>query len=392
MSHELRTPLNSMLILSQILAENKQGNLSEEEQQYASVIYNSGSDLLNLINDILDLSKVEAGKMQIDMSLVNLTEIPELMEGYFRKSAESKQLTFEIEMADDLPDTIYSDGMRLHQILRNLLSNAIKFTESGGVTLRVQKMGSMVNTDFRINGEVIAFSVEDSGIGISEEHLQSIFEAFQQGGQTTARRYGGTGLGLSISLHLAKLLGGYITVDSEEGGGSTFTLYLPLRTEDNHNNDHLFMLPEVAATTSTPGFINQPMDNYEADDVQQLAHKTVLIVDDDIRNVYRLTNALEKLQMNVYTAHNGFECLELLNQHPEMDAIVLDMLVPEMDGVETIKRIRENPEWTDLPVIAILSNHSSNPEQLHTSGANDSILKPVQMDELIHKLQNWIAV
>ncbi|GAE04923.1 CHASE3 domain-containing protein [Paenibacillus sp. JCM 10914] len=217
MSHELRTPLNSMLILSQILAENKQGSLTEEEQHYASVIHNSGGELLNLINDILDLSKVEAGKMQIEMDLVNLTELPELMQDYFAKSAESKNLDFVIEMGSNLPDMMYSDGLRLHQILRNLLSNAIKFTESGSVTLRVMKLDSVATHDFVIGGDVIAFSVEDTGIGIAAEHLSPIFEAFHQGEEAAARKFGGTGLGLSISLHLAKLLGGYIMVESEEG-------------------------------------------------------------------------------------------------------------------------------------------------------------------------------
>ncbi|MGC6585891.1 CHASE3 domain-containing protein [Paenibacillus sp. Dod16] len=390
MSHELRTPLNSMLILSQILAENKQGNLTEEEQHYASVIHNSGSELLNLINDILDLSKVEAGKMQIEMDLVNLTELPELMEGYFSKSAESKNLEFEIEMADDLPDMIYSDGMRLHQILRNLLSNAIKFTESGSVKLRVKKMNSIVTSDFAISGDVIAFSVEDTGIGIAAEHLQPIFEAFQQGEETTARRFGGTGLGLSISLHLAKLLGGYITVESEEGIGSTFVLYLPLLTEYG-TNESLFMLPEVAATTSNASWSDLPMEAFDMEVTTRLEHKTVLIVDDDIRNVYGLTNVLEKLQMTVHTAQNGFECLELLYKHQTIDAVLLDMVMPEMDGVETMKRIRENPEWAELPIIVMSSNTMRDTDQFIADGANGYLHKPIHIQEVIHALQQWIG-
>ncbi|WP_194543487.1 CHASE3 domain-containing protein [Paenibacillus sp. JZ16] len=390
MSHELRTPLNSMLILSQILAENKQGNLTEEEQHYASVIHNSGSELLNLINDILDLSKVEAGKMQIEMDLVNLTELPELMEGYFSKSAESKNLEFEIEMADDLPDMIYSDGMRLHQILRNLLSNAIKFTESGSVKLRVKKMNSIVTSDFAISGDVIAFSVEDTGIGIAAEHLQPIFEAFQQGEETTARRFGGTGLGLSISLHLAKLLGGYITVESEEGIGSTFVLYLPLLTEYG-TNESLFMLPEVAATSSSAGWSDLPMEAFDMEVTSRLEHKTVLIVDDDIRNVYGLTNVLEKLQMTVHTAQNGFECLELLYKHQSIDAVLLDMVMPEMDGVETMKRIRENPEWEELPIIVMSSNTMRDTDQFIADGANGYLHKPIHIQEVIHALQQWIG-
>ncbi|ANA83041.1 HAMP domain-containing protein [Paenibacillus glucanolyticus] len=390
MSHELRTPLNSMLILSQILSENKQGNLTEEEQHYASVIHNSGSELLNLINDILDLSKVEAGKMQIEMDLVNLTELPELMEGYFSKSAESKNLEFEIEMAEDLPDMMYSDGMRLHQILRNLLSNAIKFTESGSVKLSVKKMNSIVTSDFIISGEVIAFSVEDTGIGIAAEHLQPIFEAFQQGEETTARRFGGTGLGLSISLHLAKLLGGYITVESEEGSGSLFVLYLPLVTEYG-GSESLFVLPEVAAAASHTSLSDIRIEEYELDELSQLEHKTVLIVDDDIRNVYGLTNALEKLQMTVHTAQNGYECLEVLNKQSSINAVLLDLVMPEMDGIETMKRIRENSEWSNLPIIVMSSNAMRDKDQFLADGANGYIHKPVHIHEVIVALQKWVG-
>ncbi|GIO96462.1 histidine kinase [Paenibacillus lautus] len=390
MSHELRTPLNSMLILSQILAENKQGNLTEEEQHYASVIHNSGSELLNLINDILDLSKVEAGKMQIEMDLVNLTELPELMEGYFSKSAESKNLEFDIEMADDLPDLMYSDGMRLHQILRNLLSNAIKFTESGSVKLRVKKMNSIVTSDFVISGDVIAFFVEDTGIGIAAEHLQPIFEAFQQGEEATARKFGGTGLGLSISLHLAKLLGGYITVESEEGIGSTFVLYLPLVTEYG-TSESLFMLPEVAATSNNASWSDLRMEAFDMEVSSRLEHKTVLIVDDDIRNVYGLTNVLEKLQMTVHTAQNGFECLEMLYKYQTIDAVLLDMVMPEMDGVETMKRIRENPEWAELPIIVMSSNTMRDTDQFLADGANGYLHKPIHIQEVIHTLQKWIG-
>ncbi len=382
MSHELRTPLNSMLILSQILSENKNGNLTEEEQHYASVIHNSGSELLNLINDILDLSKVEAGKMQIDMDLVNLTELPEQMRGYFAKSAESKNLDFVIEMDDDLPDIIYSDGLRLHQILRNLLSNAIKFTESGRVRLHVSKMNSIVTSDFMITGEVIAFSVEDTGIGIASNQLHSIFEAFHQGEEMTARKFGGTGLGLSISLHLAKLLGGYITVESEEGKGSTFILYLPLVT-DSETVESLFIMPEAAAARSEEILQDyQTTGVKEPECLKELEHKTVLIVDDDIRNVYGLTNALENLHMTVYTAQNGYECLELLEKHPEIDFVLLDIVMPEMDGVEALKRIRSNPDWADLAII-IMTARAMDRDQYLGYGANGYIMKPVRMEKVV---------
>lgn len=247
MSHELRTPLNSMLILSQILSENQEGHLTKEEQNYASIIYKSGSELLSLINDILDLSKVEAGKMVIEMDWVNLTELPEVMRGYFEKMAENKHLSLEIEMDSNIPHVIYSDSMRLHQILRNLLSNAIKFTDEGKVKLSIGIVQSLNTDEYSSDNGLIAFTVEDTGIGISDENMKSIFEAFRQGDGATARKFGGTGLGLSISLQLSKLLGGHITVESQEGAGSRFTLYLPMNTGEDHSGN-LFLVPEVAAT------------------------------------------------------------------------------------------------------------------------------------------------
>lgn len=389
MSHELRTPLNSMLILSQILSENKQGNLTEEEQNYASVIHKSGSELLNLINDILDLSKVEAGKMAVEMDLVNVTELPEVMRGYFEKSAENKHLSFEIEMDPNIPSIIYSDGMRLHQILRNLLSNAIKFTDKGKVKLAIGTVDSLNTDDYNSDNELITFTVEDTGIGISDENLKPIFEAFRQGDGATARKFGGTGLGLSISLQLAKLLGGHITVNSIEGVGSKFTLYLPLNTNGDHNqNESLFIVPEVAATIEKTHRLN--FNSLLEDDSQkwnqtvQLEGITVLLVDDDIRNVYGLTNALENVNMKVMTARNGYECLEILDTEQNIDVVLLDIMMPEMDGYETMKRIRENPALQTLPIIVLTAKAmKEDKEKCLAAGANGYISKPVQLSDII---------
>lgn len=387
MSHELRTPLNSMLILSQILSENKQGNLSEEEENYASVIHKSGSELLNLINDILDLSKVEAGKMQVDMDMVNLTELPEVMMGYFSKSAENKNLKFEIEMDSAVPDTIYSDGMRLHQILRNLLSNAIKFTDEGKVKLTISKIQSVKCDEYSSNSEMISFRVEDTGIGISEENLKPIFEAFRQGDGATARKFGGTGLGLSISLQLAKLLGGHITVESKEGKGSRFTLYLPSRA-NSIQDESLFIVPEVAATIEKhPRWsISSLLDDdfQEWDQSLQLEGRTVLLVDDDIRNVYGLTNALEKVKMKVLTAQNGYECLEILETEPDIDVVLLDIMMPEMDGYETLKRIREHQEFESLPVIVLTAKAmKEDKDKCLAAGASGYMSKPAQLGDVV---------
>ncbi|WP_054958284.1 response regulator [Paenibacillus dakarensis] len=389
MSHELRTPLNSMLILSQILAENKQGNLSEEEENYASVIHKSGTELLNLINDILDLSKVEAGKLQVDMDLVNLTELPEVMKGYFGKSAENKQLSFEIEVNPEVPDTIHSDGMRLHQILRNLLSNAIKFTDKGKVRLVIDKVNYVREDDFTSDEEMITFTVEDTGIGIPEAHFKRIFEAFQQGdGATTARKFGGTGLGLSISLQLAHLLGGHISVKSTEGEGSRFTLYIPSSSNCSASSENLFIIPEVAATMEkTPRWnINSLLEDdfQEWDQSLQLEGRSILIVDDDIRNVYGFTNAFEKLKMKVLTAQNGYECLEVLQAEQTVDVVLLDIMMPEMDGYEALKRIRENPDYESLPVIVLSAKAmKEDKDKCLAAGANGYMSKPVQLSDVI---------
>src|ERR671938_228126 len=230
MSHELRTPLNSLLILSNLLASNEEDNLNEKQIEFAETIHQSGSDLLSLINDILDLSKVEAGKMDIHPAHVGVGQVRDYVERTFRPVAEEKGLGFEISVSDDVPASVETDEQRLQQVLKNLLSNAFKFTEQGGVTLRIERAPNDIAFASEIltkADNVIAFSVSDSGIGIPEDKLRLIFEAFQQADGTTSRKYGGTGLGLSISREIARLLGGEIHVASSVGVGSTFTLYLP---------------------------------------------------------------------------------------------------------------------------------------------------------------------
>ncbi|MDX6728559.1 MAG: hypothetical protein QOK49_3364, partial [Baekduia sp.] len=271
MSHELRTPLNSLLILSRLLGDNADGNLSEQQVEFATTIHSAGNDLLALINDILDLSKVEAGKMELDLGPVALADVCEDVERSFRLVAEEKSLTFAIELDDALPSTIVTDEQRLQQVLRNLLSNAFKFTHNGTVSLRVA----------RDSQERISFAVADTGVGIAADKLASIFEAFQQADGTTSRKYGGTGLGLSISREISRLLGGEIRVASQVGEGSSFTLVLPLahRTGENAHVDAPSEPPLVApAEAATEAAALLPYDGVEDDRATIVAGDRVLLV------------------------------------------------------------------------------------------------------------------
>ncbi|ETT31521.1 multi-sensor hybrid histidine kinase [Paenibacillus sp. FSL R5-192] len=398
MSHELRTPLNSMLILSEILSENKNQHLNSEEQNYASVIHKSGKDLLNLINDILDLSKVEAGQMEVDFDDVYLGSVPEVMNQYFLKTAEQKKIDFRIQLQSPLPETIVTDEMRLHQILRNLLSNAFKFTSEGEVALTISKM-SLAHPELKDQEtDVIAFSVSDTGIGIAESKLLQIFDAFKQADGATARKYGGTGLGLSISQSLANLLGGSISATSREGQGSVFTLFLPLRRDEPEtmNASRLF-LNEVA--TTTPEINKLPSITSGQSDVlltpleeALLSGRQVLVVDDDIRNVYALANALEQYGMNVISAQNGYECLELLERGGvKPDIIMMDIMMPELDGYETTRQIRERLGLTQLPIIALTAKAmKEDREKCIAAGASDYLSKPLNIKDVLSRMKLWM--
>ncbi|MFE6074082.1 CHASE3 domain-containing protein [Paenibacillus sp. NPDC057886] len=399
MSHELRTPLNSMLILSEILAENKHQHLNSEEQKYASVIHASGKDLLNLINDILDLSKVEAGEMEVDLDDVYLGTLPEAMNQYFLKTAEQKGIDFRIQLQSPLPETIVSDEMRLHQILRNLLSNAFKFTNEGEVALTISRVSLANPEENGAETDVIAFSVSDTGIGIAENKLLQIFDAFKQADGATARKYGGTGLGLSISQSLANLLGGSISATSREGQGSVFTLFLPLRREEPEviQNSRLF-LKEVAVTapeTNSTSVANSTNVEMLLTPLEEslLNGRQVLVVDDDIRNVYALANALEQYDMKVITAQNGYECLEMLESgEANPDIILMDIMMPELDGYETTRQIRERLNLKQLPIIALTAKAmKEDRDKCIAAGASDYISKPLNMKEVLSRMKLWLS-
>ncbi|MET7937894.1 HAMP domain-containing protein [Streptomyces sp. NPDC005322] len=544
MSHELRTPLNSLLILAQLLAQNPNRNLTPKQVEYAGVIHSAGSDLLQLIDDILDLSKVEAGKMDIQPERVPLRRLLDYVEATFRPMTTQKGLEFRISVSPAVPDELITDDTRIRQVLRNLLSNSVKFTETGAVELRIAPAAeSDLPQAVRAYGSALAFRVVDTGIGIAEHQLEAIFGAFQQADGTTSRSYGGTGLGLSISREIAHLLGGAIRAASTLGEGSTFTFYLPVgkftppdqapRAEgqwepgrsaagtseqrrllvvEERPHGLLSLLAESAvaeladsgAADDALGAVRvrtvvdpqeaaavlaaepchcvvlgldmpdgagarfldelgrnpaarrvpilahtrRPEAQWEArladrsegkpwellpslDDLRErivlhltaarpadvlplvpsgasavdvpaarpavadtdsdLAGRVVLIVDDDTRNVYALTGILELHGMRVLHAENGRKGLEMLSRHEVVELLLMDIMMPEMDGYAATAAIRAMPEYTDLPIIAVTAKAmAGDREKTLAAGANDYITKPLDADELVSCVRRWL--
>lgn len=540
MSHELRTPLNSMLVLSQLLAENKEHHLQDKQVEYARTIHMSGVDLLSMIDEILDLSKIDAGHMHITANEVQIKQFCHFMQNSFSPIAEQKGLDFEVSLADDVPPRIYTDEYRLKQIVRNLLSNAFKFTKNGSVRMSVNKI--------QLEDELkLMIRVEDTGIGIAPEKQSLIFEAFQQLDGTTSRLYGGAGLGLSISRELSFMLGGQLTVDSAEGFGSIFTLVLPLfqQEEDWYRTQHerkpelyaeedideisgeqdivqcdsvavkpaesispvskwilmparlliveadepqresLIALLEstsvtvIAVSTAKEAldvleqewvnlmimdltlpdmsgyelinriakrsqFDHMPIIVYtgmtlrntdeqelkkrvnrimmkdgqspecllqetidlinrlEPEDItrelqnnevlnSQLSGKRVLIVDDDVRNVFALTSMLEQYQMDIQYAENGYEAIHMVNNDQDYDIVLMDMMMPEIDGYEAMRRIRSNPRFEKLPIIALTAKAmKEDRKRCIEAGASDYISKPFQAEQLLSLMRLWI--
>ncbi|WP_275462681.1 HAMP domain-containing protein [Streptomyces noursei] len=465
MSHELRTPLNSLLILAKLLADNAEGNLSPKQVEFSETIHGAGSDLLQLINDILDLSKVEAGKMDVSPTRIALVQLVDYVEATFRPLTAEKGLDFSVRVSPELPATLHTDEQRLLQVLRNLLSNAVKFTDSGAVELVIRPAGEDVPVAIREqllehgslrdpDAPMIAFSVTDTGIGIASSKMRVIFEAFKQADGTTSRKYGGTGLGLSISREIARLLGGEIHAQSEPSRGSTFTLYLPhnpgglppqgypqlvagglamdaeaRETEDGRQegeqppNDSVgggslnrrrrravggtqrFALPgqptPVAQQFSTAAqqSAQQPEESWLGNG-QDLVDpgfeggfhgEKVLIVDDDIRNVFALTSVLEQHGLSVLYAENGREGIEVLEQHDDIVLVLMDIMMPEMDGYATTAAIRRMPQFAGLPIIALTAKAmKGDREKSIDSGASDYVTKPVDTDHLLSVMEHWM--
>jgi signal transduction histidine kinase/HAMP domain-containing protein/CheY-like chemotaxis protein len=535
MSHELRTPLNSLLILSRLLADNAQGNLNEKQVEFARTINSAGSDLLNLINDILDLSKIESGTVTIEVGEMPVQNLKQHMERTFRQLAADKDLSFNVKFDGKLPHTIRTDEKRLQQIVLNLLSNAFKFTNRGSVTLAVRAATSGWSPNhpvLRNANRAVEIAVTDTGIGIPEEKQRLIFEPFLQADGTTSRKYGGTGLGLSISREIARLLGGELQVRSKSGEGSTFTLYVPLEAEAsaatavgaparydnsgavvptalptgfevNDDRDDLGKGPFVLIVEDDPtfasillnaaheaglkgvvstagagtlamtrklqpsaitldlgladidGFVlldllkHDPQTNHipihvisgvdrghsvigmgafgitekpaeradlvrvftslrehaklqkprrkakpvpPARQLPELAGAKVLIVDDDIRNIFSLTSGLESHDVEVLHAERGRDGVLILEQTPGIDVALIDIMMPDMDGYESMQQIRQRPQLADLPLIAVTAKAMKGDRQkCLDAGASDYIAKPVDIELLLALVRVWVA-
>uniref|UniRef100_UPI001041BBBC ATP-binding protein n=1 Tax=Candidatus Protofrankia californiensis TaxID=1839754 RepID=UPI001041BBBC len=489
MSHELRTPLNSLLLLAKLLADNSEANLTTKQIDFAETIHSAGSELLELINDILDLSKVEAGKMDVEATTVRTTTLCDAVAQIFGPLAEERGLEFEVTVASDVPAEFVTDEQRIQQVLKNLLSNAVKFTDSGEVRLDVTVASDEVTfttPSLSAAPVVLAFSVSDTGIGVAADKLRMIFEAFQQADGTTSRRYGGTGLGLSISKELVRLLGGSIGVASAVGQGSTFTLYVPsvmpsevLPSATPGDNDEIIMLsgaPRVAvlrrpagapvrqlsegsqpagepagsgrgirasglvdaldqeanreptvttwpgkeglSTVSVPAarrsfrpgpspglvatgmsFLTEPPEELTRrepvsgpDESDPLVGSTVLVVDDDVRNVFALTSALEMHGMRVLYADNGHDAIRLLQQEGSMiDLVLMDVMLPGLDGNETTSTIRQMPAFATLPIVVLTANAMpGDREKSFEAGATDYITKPVDLNHLLGAMRSQL--
>ncbi|QKV92223.1 HAMP domain-containing protein [Streptomyces sp. NA02950] len=492
MSHELRTPLNSLLILAKLLADNADGNLSPKQVEFAETIHGAGSDLLQLINDILDLSKVEAGKMDVSPTRIALVQLVDYVEATFRPLTAEKGLDFSVRVSPELPATLHTDEQRLLQVLRNLLSNAVKFTDTGAVELVIRPAGGDVPNAIREqlleagalrepDADMIAFSVTDTGIGIAASKMRVIFEAFKQADGTTSRKYGGTGLGLSISREIARLLGGEIHAASEPGRGSTFTLYLPLHPGELPPQGYPQLAPGASASgiaipgnsasgPRTPAALEsgtagepaedataverQPVPDASANGGQRASGlfrrrqrteeepqrpsaepqqaqpadrgpgrrgrqsreqapepwllggqdlvvaepaggfhgEKVLIVDDDIRNVFALTSVLEQHGLQVLYAENGREGIEVLEQHDDVVLVLMDIMMPEMDGYATTAAIRRMPQFAGLPIIALTAKAmKGDREKSIEAGASDYVTKPVDTDHLLAVMEQWMS-
>ena len=368
MSHELRTPLNSLLILAQLLAENAVGNLTPKQVEYAQTICISGNDLLAVINDILDLSKIESGTVTLNISTESLPELREYVERAFRQVAHDRGLAFGITMDERLPAAIRTDIKRLRQILQNLLSNAFKFTLQGAVSFQI----SMANGDcmrrqsnFDHAQEVMAFSVIDTGIGIAQDKQQIIFEAFRQADGTTSRQFEGTGLGLSISSELARLLGGEIQVESSPAEGSTFTLYLPLAynpaegdsaaagtaSEDNEvvrRADHAIVRQKLTASISAGEALDQ------VDDRDRIRHgdRVVLVVVDDAQLAAQLLRQVRELGFKGLRAANAHTALALANEYMP-NVVTVDIRDQNTGGCAILNLLRQDPDTRHIPVYMI---------------------------------------
>ncbi len=397
MSHELRTPLNSLQILANELISNRDGNLSEKQIQFAMTINSCGDDLIQLINDILDLSKIESGYISVDYNPISFEEICKFVESTFNPISEAKHLRFKIDMDDNLPELIETDSQRLNQILKNLLSNSFKFTEKGEVGLKIYRANSnwkTKNISLDTAETVIAFEISDTGIGISKEKQNIIFEAFQQAEGSTSRKYGGTGLGLSISRGLSDLLGGSIELESETNVGSRFTLFLPLKFMQISDTEHVVIDDEeVSSSSNKAGLKSLPSSTFNRSDIDLFfvdevgddrtdikpGDKILLIAEDNLTFAKIMLDQAHENGIKAIVTTKGNDVIEFINHfHP--DAITMDINMPDTSGWKILDRLKTDFNFRHIPVY-IISGEDKRNNGLKR-GARDFLVKPIKNDAL----------
>ncbi|MBN2259057.1 MAG: response regulator [Clostridiales bacterium] len=387
MSHELRTPLNSILILSELLGD-KNSNLNDKQKEFANTINTSGKDLLNLINDILDLSKVEAGKVEVNIDKMDLMQFKNEMEGLFEQLAIQKNIGFEVELDEQLPDTISADEMKVKQIVKNLLSNAFKFTEKGHVSLYI-----------RHDDSKIKFAVKDTGVGIAEDKIKTVFSAFQQEDGTISRKFGGTGLGLSISLEYAKLLNGTIDVISKKGMGSEFSLILPVAYDVDHfkkdekniaKKMSKKIIEEINSGEKEKLFEKPAEVNYVIDDREQIKEndKVMLIIDDDPDFSQIIMSIGQSRGFKGIIAETGESGLYLADYYLP-SAIILDIGLPGIDGWEVIRRLKSNQRTKDIP-INIVSGRDNDEDKMIDRSVKffNKPVEKAQIEDVLEEIQS----
>jgi hypothetical protein len=403
MSHELRTPLNSMMILSRLLVDNKEGTLTDKQKEFASTINSAGKDLLGLINDILDLSKVEAGRLELIYEDILISEIQETIEDIFRQQAGQKGLDFSVIVEAGVPEKIRTDEQRTQQILKNLLSNAFKFTEKGSVILNISAPAGTVNP---LSEPAVAFSVRDTGIGISADKHEMVFQAFQQADGSTSRKFGGTGLGLSISLQLARRMGGDITLESERGKGSIFSLYLPISGKAVDEQaimptglkksetggpliKNLHVQGQTAGLTADMPEMSRPLSD-DRDRIKK-GDKSILIIEDDLNFARTLMTMVREKGFGCIVAADGTTGIHLADLY-QPSAIILDVMLPGMDGWGVMRSLKDNPATRHIPVhfITCLDERQKG----LSMGAMGFFTKPVtpeQLEEVFSSIEKSVA-
>ncbi|MCU7843474.1 MAG: response regulator [Candidatus Thiodiazotropha sp. (ex Monitilora ramsayi)] len=390
-SHELRTPLNSILLLSKMLNEGGE-QLNPQQQRQLQVIHDAGTDLRALIDNILDLSRIEAGKASFSLQQIHLQQLAQDLVELVRPQFEARELDLKLEYDKSLPEHFVSDQEKVRQILKNFLSNALKFTQKGGVILRLYRQTEA--------GQQICFAVEDTGVGIHSDKHKLIFEAFKQADGSTSRRYGGTGLGLSISRELAHLLGGEITLASEEGQGAVFTLCLPLefdrqglsQQQVEFNEAERDTGPEDSDELLKSAIVSGKRLETSVRDRAPFSGHRVLLVDDDLNNLLSLTPQLEAWGFQVVAAGDGKEAIETLNEDNAFSLVLMDLMMPEQDGYDTIKEIRETMDLKAIPIMAMgVDAATEDGLRCLDLGANGCLEDPLNAEILKQTIQRFIG-